>query len=93
MTPDVAGGGQRANTYFLLNLFVPAPHPSYNGGAVASYVDRNNLGIVEHAGTLRFVFGYVKWHEPFLRKKENEDGYANYEWSGKKTRGHWIKVW
>lgn len=90
---DVAGGGTRANTYFLVNLFVPAPHPSYNGGAVVSYTFRDTDGDAMAAGTLRFVFGYGKWHSPSLRAKQSEEGYANFPWLGKGARGHWIKWW
>jgi hypothetical protein len=92
VSDDVAGGGTRANQYFLINLFLPAPHPSYNGGAVVSYSLRNQDGDFEGAGTLRFVFGYTKWHEPRARKK-GEDHFANFKWSGKKQMGAWEPIY
>jgi len=75
---DVAAGGStRANTYFLLNLFVPAPHPSYNGGAVVSYTLRTQSGAFVSADMLRLVYGPTKWPAPPLHKQDA--GYANVD--------------
>jgi hypothetical protein len=78
LSDNAAGGGTRANQIFLLNLFLPAPHPSYNGGAVVSYSLRDQDGAFGSADTLRMVFGYTKWHQPARRTKGGND-YTNVE--------------
>ena len=67
-----AGGGTRANVYFLLNILFPAPHPSYNGGAEVAYSLRTMQGGYESADALYFVFGYTKWKQPPLRNQSNQ---------------------
>jgi hypothetical protein len=90
ITNDGAGGGIRANTYFLLNVFIPAPHPSYNGGAVVSYTLRKADGTFTKAETLRLVFGYSKWKERPLYDEKGKDG-ANFGWDPKTViKGHWV---
>jgi hypothetical protein len=89
---DAAGGGTRANQYFFLNLFIPAPHPSYNGGAIASYTLRSNDGEYKLAGTLRLVFGYTKWDQPPLRNQADK-GYTNYKWDDKNNKGRWKAIY
>lgn len=89
VTDDIAGGGSRANQYFLINLFVPAPHVSYNGGAVVSYSLRRQDGTYGAAGTLRFIYGYSKWSEPPLRG--NKKSYSNFDdKENKKQHGRWV---
>lgn len=86
------GGGQRANTYFLVNLFVPFPHPSYNGGAVISYTLRGSDGEYKSADTIRLAYGYGKWHEHPYRDKNN-DGPDNFQWDRAHNKGHWKLVY
>ncbi len=92
VTDDAAGGGSRANVYFLINLFIPAPHPSYNGGAVVSYSLHDDSGAYEDADTLRLVFGYGKWHEPPLRN-QHDKGYANFKWDDSNNKGSWSPIY
>ena len=92
VSDDAAGGGTRANIFFFINLFIPAAHPSYNGGAVASYTLRDQNGLFEDAQTLRFVFGYGKWKEPPLRNQDNK-GFANFGWTNNRNRGHWTPIY
>ncbi len=87
-----AGGGTRANTYFLLNVLVPAPHPSYNGGTAVAYSLQKNTGDYESANTLYFVFGYTKWKQPPLRNQATQ-GFTNFSWDGSNNRGHWQPVY
>ena len=86
-----AGGSQRANTYFLLNVFVPAPHPSFNGGAVVAFTLRGNDGTYKSGGTLRLVYGFTKWRPPSLHK-EGDSGYANFNWNPKTNNGGHIHI-
>lgn len=80
-----AGGGDRANTYFLLNVLVPAPHHSYNGGAVIAYTMRTSDGTYLNGGTLRLMYGYTKWRPPSLRSKDRDD-YDNFQWEEKEPK-------
>jgi hypothetical protein len=93
VTDDVAGGGSRTNLYFLLNLLLPGPHPSYNGGAIVSYSVRDQDGGFQDAGTLRFIYGYTKWKQPPLRKR-SDPGFANFPAAGKGNQwGHWAWIY
>ncbi len=83
---DVAAGGStRANTYFLLNIFVPAPRPSFNGGAVVAYTLMDQKGHFKDANMYRLVYNYTKWAAPQLHKKDQ--GFANFRWSGEDNDG------
>lgn len=66
VTTAAAGGGDRANTYFLVNLLFPPLHHSYNGGAVVAFTIRHSDGSYGTGGTIRQVYGYEKWHQPKL---------------------------
>ena len=92
VSDDAAGGGTRANTYFFINLFIPAPHPSYNGGAIVSYTLRDRDGVFEDAETLSFVFGYTKWNQPPLRN-QSDPGFANFHWDNSQNKGHWVPIY
>jgi hypothetical protein len=74
---DVAAGGNtRVITLFLLNLFIPGPHPSFNGGAVISYTLRDQDGLYNHGGTLRTIYDYTKWKAPKFEK--DPKGFNNF---------------
>jgi hypothetical protein len=91
VTNAAAGGGTRSNTYFLINLLIPAPHASFNGGAVVSYGFRDQDGGYLGSGTLRYIFGYSKWPEPGLRQRQGESGYANYK--DVPNKGKWVPIY
>ena len=93
VSDDIAGGGSRTNLFFLVNLFWPGPHPSYNGGAIVSYSLRDQDGNFQDAGTLRYIYGYTKWRQPPLRKK-SDPGFANFPVNGKHGQsGHWTPIY
>jgi hypothetical protein len=83
---DVAAGGNtRVTTFFLLNLFIPGPHPSFNGGAVISYTLRDQSGKFICANMLRLIYGYTKWNAPKLKK--NDRGFTNFVWDANSNKG------
>lgn len=86
-----AGGNERGNVYFLLNVFYPAPHHLYDGGAVVAYTVRSSNGEYKDGGTLRMMYGLTKWNPPSLHKKDK--GFTNInDWDARKENGghrHW----
>ncbi|HUB80719.1 MAG TPA: hypothetical protein VMB03_18065 [Bryobacteraceae bacterium] len=73
-----AGGGTRANVWFLVNIILPAPRPSYNGGSEVAYTLRTGDGEFESADTVYFVYGYTKWKQPKLPPRPGTNGSSSF---------------
>ena len=58
---DAAGGDTRIKHWFWQELIMPTPKPSYNGGAVVSYVLADKAGSVLDAGMLHYMYDFSKW--------------------------------
>ena len=65
---DAAGGDTRTAHWFLLELFWPTPTPSYNGGAVVSYVLTDTTGTFQVGEMLSSMYGFSKWKAPKVPK-------------------------
>jgi hypothetical protein len=76
-----AGGGTRANVYFLVNILFPAPHPSYNGGSAVAYTLRTGNGVYESADMVYFIYGYTKWHQPKFAPIKGTKGFSSFGWT------------
>lgn len=57
---DGAGGDTKVTHLFWRELFWPTPAPSYNGGAVVSFLLTDQGGNFQDAGQLRFVYHFFK---------------------------------
>jgi hypothetical protein len=58
---DAAGGDTRTKHWFWQELIMPTPKPSYNGGAVVSYILADKAGSVLNAGMLHYMYDFSKW--------------------------------
>jgi len=65
---DAAGGDTRIAHWFLRELFWPTPTPSYNGGAVVSYMLTDTAGTFQVGDVMRYMYGFSKWKAPKVPK-------------------------
>lgn len=65
---DAAGGDTRTAHWFLRELFWPTAAPSYNGGAVVSYMLTDTAGTFRDGEVLRSMYGFSKWKAPKVPK-------------------------
>jgi hypothetical protein len=65
---DGAGGDTRTAHWFLQELIMPTPRPSYNGGAVVSFLLTDKSGTVLAGDMLHYMYGFSKWNNPKVPK-------------------------
>ena len=68
---DGAGGDTRTAHWFLQELIMPTPRPSYNGGAVVSFLLTDQAGTVLAGDMLHYMYGFSKWNNPKVPKSYN----------------------
>ena len=87
LSTAAAGGGTRANVYFLVNVLFPAPRPSYNGGSAVAYTLRTGDGAYESADMVYFVYGYTKWSQPKFPPLNSTEGFSSFPWEPPPRQG------
>lgn len=58
---DAAGGDTKITHFFWRELFWPTANPSYNGGAVVSFLLTDQDGNFQDGDQFRFVYDFSKW--------------------------------
>lgn len=66
---DAAGGDTKVTHFFWRELIMPTPSPSYNGGAVVSFLLTDQNGTFQDGGLLPWMYGFSKWKSPKVPKK------------------------
>jgi hypothetical protein len=66
---DAAGGDTKTTHFFWRELFWPTPSPSYNGGAVVSFLLTDQAGMFLDADMFRAMYDFSKWKSPKVPKK------------------------
>jgi hypothetical protein len=61
---DAAGGDTRIKHWFLQELIMPTPKPSYNGGVIVSYTLSNKAGVLLAGELLHYMYDFSKWKNP-----------------------------
>jgi hypothetical protein len=61
---DAAGGDTKVTHFFWQELFWPTPSPSYNGGAVVSFLLTDQAGVYKDAAMLHGMYDFSKWKCP-----------------------------
>ena len=61
---DAAGGDTKITHWFLVDLFVPTPNPSYSGGAIVSFLLADQAGNFLDADMFHGMFTFSKWKSP-----------------------------
>jgi hypothetical protein len=67
---DAAGGDTKVTHFFWRELFWPTPSPSYNGGAIVSFLLTDQGGAFVDADMFHFMYDFSKWKSP---KYTNQD--------------------
>lgn len=65
---DAAGGDTKVTHFFWRELIMPTPSPSYNGGAVVSFLLTDQSGNFQDADMLAYMYGFSKWKSPKVPK-------------------------
>ena len=68
---DGAGGDTRTTHWWLQELIMPTPRPSYNGGAVVSWTLTDKAGTLLVGDMLHYMYGFSKWKNPKVPKSYN----------------------
>jgi hypothetical protein len=68
---DGAGGDTRTTHWWLQELVMPTPKPSYNGGAVVSFTFTDKAGVLLAGDMLHYMYGFSKWSNPKVPKTYN----------------------
>jgi hypothetical protein len=68
---DGAGGDTKTLHWFLWELLLPTPRPSYNGGSVISFTLTDSKGKFLDGGMLYKMYGFSKWGGSKLMKSSN----------------------
>jgi hypothetical protein len=68
---DAAGGDTRTTHWFLQELVMPTPRPSYNGGAVVSFTLTDKTGTLLAGDMFHYMYGFSKWSNPKVPKTYN----------------------
>ncbi len=61
---DAAGGDTKTTHFFWQELFWPTPSPSYNGGAVVSFLLTDQDGNFKDAYMFHAMYDFSKWKSP-----------------------------
>jgi hypothetical protein len=61
---DAAGGDTKVTHFFWQELFWPTPSPSYNGGAVVSFLLTDQAGTYKDADMFHGMYRFSKWKCP-----------------------------
>jgi hypothetical protein len=61
---DAAGGDTKVTHFFWRELIMPTPSPSYNGGAVISFLLTDQNSNFQDGGMFRLMYGWSKWKSP-----------------------------
>jgi hypothetical protein len=67
---DAAGGDTKTTHFFWQELFWPTPSPSYNGGAIVSFLLTDQNGAFRDADMFHAMYSFSKWKSP---KYTNDD--------------------
>jgi hypothetical protein len=65
---DGAGGDTRTTHWWLQELIMPTPRPSYNGGAVVSFTFTDKAGTLLAGDMFHYMYGFSKWNNPKVPK-------------------------
>ena len=65
---DAAGGDTKVTHFFWRELIMPTPTPSYNGGAVVSFLLTDPNGNFQDGDLLPWMYGFSKWKSPKVPK-------------------------
>jgi hypothetical protein len=65
---DAAGGDTKVTHFFWRELIMPTPSPSYNGGAVVSFLLTDQAGNFQDADMLPYMYDFSKWKSPKVPK-------------------------
>jgi hypothetical protein len=58
---DAAGGDTKTTHFFWQELFWPTPSPSYNGGAIVSFLLTDQNGAFRDADMFHAMYSFSKW--------------------------------
>lgn len=61
---DAAGGDTKVTHWFLVDLFIPTPSPSYSGGGIVSFLLADQAGVYKDADMFHAMYGFSKWKSP-----------------------------
>lgn len=70
---DAAGGDTKVTHFFWQELIMPTPSPSYNGGAVVSFLLTDPAGKFQDGDILHYMYDFSKWKSPKVPKTFNSD--------------------
>jgi hypothetical protein len=65
---DAAGGDTKVTHFFWRELIMPTPSPSYNGGAVVSFLLTDPNGKFQDGDLLPWMYRFSKWKSPRVPK-------------------------
>lgn len=63
---DGAGGDTKVTHFFWRELIMPTPSPSYNGGAVVSFLLTDQNANYQDGDVFHYMYGWSKWKNPKL---------------------------
>lgn len=66
---DAAGGDTKVTHFFWQELIMPTPSPSYNGGAVVSFLLTDQNSNFQDGDMFPFMYGWSKWKSPKFARK------------------------
>jgi len=70
LSVDAAGGDTKITHFFWRELFWPTPTPSYNGGAIVSFLLSDQAGKFLDAYVFHAMYDFSKWKSPKYTDKE-----------------------
>jgi hypothetical protein len=70
---DAAGGDTKVTHFFWQELIMPTPSPSYNGGAVVSFLLTDPAGRFQDGDIFHYMYDFSKWKSPKVPKTFNSD--------------------
>ena len=68
---DAAGGDTKITHFFWQELIMPTPSPSYNGGAVVSFLLTDLAGKFQDGDIFHYTYDFSKWKSPKVPKAFN----------------------